>query len=260
MPEHSRFWTVVSALGLMRQNDAAAYYNMLGDDVLYFMDEGYADNSKPLWLNLGYWKAARTYPDACVAMVELLGKRAGLGQAIAFSTSARVSRNRTLFFSIASRSLTSRPSTSRPSTSTRAANASPIADSRSRSKSDSVRRPQWISPMRRSRKSWLWNAHFTSTHVSTSCAKLFVSSNPEGLWRSPTCSRSQARNQASQPHSAESTATFPKKISMIGRNIPGGWLPWDSTMFSWNRSGKTCSLAWPSTFGNAFAKRRRCTK
>ena len=40
MPEHSRFWTVVSALGLMRQNDAAAYYNMLGDDVLYFMDDG----------------------------------------------------------------------------------------------------------------------------------------------------------------------------------------------------------------------------
>jgi microcystin synthetase protein McyJ len=29
-------------------------------------------------LNLGYWKVARTYPDACVAMVELLGTRAGL--------------------------------------------------------------------------------------------------------------------------------------------------------------------------------------
>jgi microcystin synthetase protein McyJ len=36
------------------------------------------DNSKPLWLNLGYWKVARTYPDACVAMVELLGTRAAL--------------------------------------------------------------------------------------------------------------------------------------------------------------------------------------
>ena len=75
---YSRFWTVVRALGLMRQNDAAAYYTMIGDDVLYFMDEGYVDNSKPLWLNLGYWKVARTYPDACVAMVELLGRRAGL--------------------------------------------------------------------------------------------------------------------------------------------------------------------------------------
>ena len=42
------------------------------------MNEGYADDSKPLWLNNGYWKVARTYPDACVAMVELLGTRAGL--------------------------------------------------------------------------------------------------------------------------------------------------------------------------------------
>ncbi|AKS36660.1 hypothetical protein AFA91_26145 [Mycolicibacterium goodii] len=51
---------------------------MIGDDVIDFMNEGYVDNSKPLWLNLGYWRTARTYPDACVAMVELLGTRAGL--------------------------------------------------------------------------------------------------------------------------------------------------------------------------------------
>ena len=63
---------------LLRQNDAAAYYTTLGDDVIDFMDEGYADNSKPRWLNIGYWKVARTYPDACAAMVELLGTRAGL--------------------------------------------------------------------------------------------------------------------------------------------------------------------------------------
>ena len=72
------FWTVVRSFGLMRQKDAAAYYTMIGDDVIDFMNEGYVDNSKPLWLNLGYWKVARTYPDACVAMVELLGTRAGL--------------------------------------------------------------------------------------------------------------------------------------------------------------------------------------
>ena len=72
------FLTVVRSFSLLRQKDAAAYYTSLGDDVIDFMDEGYVDNSKPLWLNLGYWKVARTYPDACVAMVELLGTRAGL--------------------------------------------------------------------------------------------------------------------------------------------------------------------------------------
>lgn len=70
--------TVFQSFHLMRQKDAAAYYTMIGDDVIDFMNEGYVDNSKPLWLNLGYWKVARTYPDACVAMVELLGTRAGL--------------------------------------------------------------------------------------------------------------------------------------------------------------------------------------
>ena len=72
------FLTIVRSFSLLRQKDAAAYYTSLGDDVIDFMNEGYVDNSKPLWLNLGYWKVARTYPDACVAMVELLGTRAGL--------------------------------------------------------------------------------------------------------------------------------------------------------------------------------------
>jgi microcystin synthetase protein McyJ len=72
------FLTIIRSFSLMRQKDAAAYYTMLGDDVLDFMNERYADNSKPLWLNLGYWNVARTYPEACVAMVELVGTRAGL--------------------------------------------------------------------------------------------------------------------------------------------------------------------------------------
>jgi microcystin synthetase protein McyJ len=72
------FLTIVRSFRLMRQKDAAAYYTMLGDDVIDFMNEGYVDNSKPLWLNLGYWNAARTYPEACAAMVELVGTRAGL--------------------------------------------------------------------------------------------------------------------------------------------------------------------------------------
>lgn len=72
------FWTVIRSFSLMRQKDAAAYYKLMGDDVIDFLNEGYANESKPLWLNLGYWRDARTYPDACVAMVELLGTRAGL--------------------------------------------------------------------------------------------------------------------------------------------------------------------------------------
>jgi microcystin synthetase protein McyJ len=68
----------VRSFRLVRQKDAAAYYTTLGDDVIDFMDEGYVDDAKPRWLNIGYWKAARTYPEACVAMVELLGTRAGL--------------------------------------------------------------------------------------------------------------------------------------------------------------------------------------
>jgi microcystin synthetase protein McyJ len=72
------FLTVARSFSMVRQKDAAAYYTSLGDDVIDFMNEGYVDDAKPLWLNLGYWKEARTYPDACVAMVELLGTRAGL--------------------------------------------------------------------------------------------------------------------------------------------------------------------------------------
>src|SRR5262245_21138499 len=74
-------WTFQSAIRsftLMRQKDAVAYYTLIGDDVIDCLNEDYANESKPLWLNLGYWRDARTYPDACVAMVELLGSRAGL--------------------------------------------------------------------------------------------------------------------------------------------------------------------------------------
>src|SRR5262249_44344459 len=66
------------ALPLVRQNDAQVYYTLMGDDVIDHLHEGYADASKPMWLNLGYWKTARRYPDACVAMAELLGTRAGM--------------------------------------------------------------------------------------------------------------------------------------------------------------------------------------
>ena len=34
----------------MRQPDAAAYYTLMGDDVVDFLNEGYVNESKPLWL------------------------------------------------------------------------------------------------------------------------------------------------------------------------------------------------------------------
>lgn len=58
------------------------YYEFLGDDVV----EGKgkipeARVAKPLWLNLGYWEKARTYPEACQALAQLLGDAAELNAA-----------------------------------------------------------------------------------------------------------------------------------------------------------------------------------
>ena len=39
-----------------------------------------------------------------------------------------------------------------------------------------------------------------------------------------------------------------------------GWLQRDSAMYSWNRSGKTCTPRWPSTFGSVFGERKRWMK
>ena len=62
--------------------DAAAYYQHLGDDVLEGEHEKFVDAAKPLWLNLGYWESARNYPDACVAMAELIAGAAKLAPGI----------------------------------------------------------------------------------------------------------------------------------------------------------------------------------
>lgn len=62
------------------KGDAAAYYTWLGDDVLEGIGgENYQDLSKPLWMNLGYWKQAKTYPEAGAALAAYLGDAARLG-------------------------------------------------------------------------------------------------------------------------------------------------------------------------------------
>jgi microcystin synthetase protein McyJ len=57
-----------------------SYYEYLGDDVIEGRTEKFKDGSKPLWLNLGYWKTARTYPEAAQALATKLGDAAALRQ------------------------------------------------------------------------------------------------------------------------------------------------------------------------------------
>jgi microcystin synthetase protein McyJ len=59
-------------------NDPSIYYTFLGDDVVETLNGNFQDTSKPLWLNIGYWKDAQTYPDACRAMAIMLGETAEL--------------------------------------------------------------------------------------------------------------------------------------------------------------------------------------
>ena len=61
------------------QGNTVAYYSYLGDDVIDREDESFTNPAKPLWLNLGYWKEAHTYPEACAALAILLGEMAKLG-------------------------------------------------------------------------------------------------------------------------------------------------------------------------------------
>jgi microcystin synthetase protein McyJ len=54
------------------------YYEYLGDDVVEGQHARFADPDKPLWLNLGYWKTARTYPEAAAALATKLAEFAAL--------------------------------------------------------------------------------------------------------------------------------------------------------------------------------------
>jgi microcystin synthetase protein McyJ len=48
------------------------YYEYLGDDVVEGESGGFRDPHKPLWLNLGYWRDARSYPEAASALARQL--------------------------------------------------------------------------------------------------------------------------------------------------------------------------------------------
>ena len=148
-----------------------------------------------------------------------------------------------------------------PVTSIRAGNASPSAGWRNKSTFDSVPRPQWSFPTHRSKKSWPWNAHSTLTRVINSCAKHFASSNQEEPLRSPTLLPNPGKKPGPDDRLRPKVRrTFSKPITMIGRNTAGAWLPRDSAMSSWNRSGKTCTPRWPSTSGSVLREIKRWMK
>jgi microcystin synthetase protein McyJ len=64
---------IASMPRLLIRSDPADYYKYLGDDVVEGATDGFRNPRKPLWLNLGYWKDAHTYPEAASAMARLLG-------------------------------------------------------------------------------------------------------------------------------------------------------------------------------------------
>lgn len=72
------FTHIVNYLKGIGHSSAARYYTILGDDVIEHLNENFSNKDKPLWLNLGYWKNANTYPDACYQLTRLLGTAADL--------------------------------------------------------------------------------------------------------------------------------------------------------------------------------------
>lgn len=64
---------------LFRKKDVADFYTELGDDVFETLNENFQNPSKSLWHNNGYWKEARTYPEACQALARLVAESAELG-------------------------------------------------------------------------------------------------------------------------------------------------------------------------------------
>jgi microcystin synthetase protein McyJ len=77
-------WQLLMSLAtpkLLASKDSSTFYTLLGDDVVERFNGKFEDVGKPLWLNIGFWKDARTYPEACRAMATLLGKAVDLHEA-----------------------------------------------------------------------------------------------------------------------------------------------------------------------------------
>ena len=75
--KHLKIWLSVPKLAW--QADPVRYYEYLGDDVVGGEGSRPEALDRPLWLNLGYWQTARTYPEAASAMARLVAEAAQLG-------------------------------------------------------------------------------------------------------------------------------------------------------------------------------------
>jgi microcystin synthetase protein McyJ len=62
----------------MVRPDARQFYTILADERVRALARESRAPGAPLWLNLGYWENATTFPDACAALARLLGEVAGL--------------------------------------------------------------------------------------------------------------------------------------------------------------------------------------
>lgn len=71
------FLKALRTIGLLTSKDASDYYDLVGEDIAGH-DASFTDASMPIWLNLGYWETARTYPEAAAALACLLGDAAEL--------------------------------------------------------------------------------------------------------------------------------------------------------------------------------------
>lgn len=74
------FKTLYQLVVFYQQKDVAKFYEAYGDDVVFGEDDGFSNTDKALWLNFGYWKSAKTYPEACVALADLLASAARMGE------------------------------------------------------------------------------------------------------------------------------------------------------------------------------------
>lgn len=63
---------------LLFQQTPSGYYQHLGTELVGGRPAPRGD--EPLWLNLGYWKTARRYPDAAQALARLLGEAAQMSE------------------------------------------------------------------------------------------------------------------------------------------------------------------------------------
>jgi microcystin synthetase protein McyJ len=75
---YKAFEAVLLTPKLLLNPNPSDYYEFLGNDVVEGLGRGDADPNKPLWLNLGYWKDARTYPEAAAALASLVAEAAQL--------------------------------------------------------------------------------------------------------------------------------------------------------------------------------------